>query len=593
MVKKLFDAIVREDDILFEEQVDKIELIINDYHEKEEFIIKLKKKILELENQEIFNDTKKEPQEYAGGFTDVDEEIENIQRTFEIKMEMLMMEIEDKELAIWELQNTVNLQNTKVKENADDDEQPSEVELLQMELEDKLMTIMEMQLIIDGGGNSHTELEALSLQVDELQQQIDDKDATIIAVQEEKASAVDKKVQLEANMKSMESAFKVECEKLTGEKENLEKQIAEQKVKLADHSKITVANNELKEEIYMLKQSVAQFNGNADVIVDDSVVRELKEKLAGAEAEKEKLLADLVDQQENKYKATDTDELFNRVNELNNELYKEKQTKEVYLKEKEKLQKEVTALQSIVDTNADSADVNNELARCKELYAERVKESDDLQIKVRELNLEIEKFKNITTVDVKENVTQIDKNINFITISNGQPTGEIICIKELKNAAYMNSMLANIIEHFKIKNMHNQTHLLIILDDEEDKIKKIKYKKMELEYDELSCESSVLLTTAKNPSLKTLNFSEYEKVIVVDRYRTTENLAKINGDTFYLIDSDSDIVDFDLNPEYCQIINSLNNKNVKYRVEPSCYYDGVDRDVVAGETIPLLQRILE
>ena len=138
--------------------------------------------------------------------------------------------------------------------------------------------------------------------------------------------------------------------------------------------------------------------------------------------------------------------------------------------------------------------------------------------------------------------------------------------------------------------------MLLILDDSTDELRYTKYTKMGLVLNEFDENNVVLLSNYTKDTLSDmLNFTRYDKVVIVDRYRTAECVAKIKGETYYLIDSESDIFDYNLDGERCQIF-ATSTTHARYLVSPN--FDaqtikGADRDVVAVEYIPLVGRIID
>ena len=193
--------------------------------------------------------------------------------------------------------------------------------------------------------------------------------------------------------------------------------------------------------------------------------------------------------------------------------------------------------------------------------------------------------------------TQMHQQTTIIDLSFGQPAVEIINIKEIKPTIYMNSMINYLRAHFTYEYSYGMTKsLLLILDDLSDELRQIKYQKMGLVPNEFDDNNMVLLSNYhKETLINIVNFTNYDKVVILDRYRTLECVAKIKGEHFYLIDSESDIFDYNLNSDRCQIF-ATSTTHARYTVSPTfdaLTINGQDRDVIAAECIPLIKRIVD
>ena len=107
--------------------------------------------------------------------------------------------------------------------------------------------------------------------------------------------------------------------------------------------------------------------------------------------------------------------------------------------------------------------------------------------------------------------------------------------------------------------------------------------------------SVVLLTNQRKDTLENiLDFTVYDKVVIIDRYPKLNNMAQIKGENYYLIDSESDIFDYNLDSDRCQSFTTCNSYS-RYFVSPNFDSEtmkGEDRDIVAYSTIPLIPLIV-
>ena len=178
----------------------------------------------------------------------------------------------------------------------------------------------------------------------------------------------------------------------------------------------------------------------------------------------------------------------------------------------------------------------------------------------------------------------------------GQPKTTITNIKEIKPTIYLHSMINYFIHYFQCEyNNGTQKCLLLILDDLTNELRNVKYEKMGLVPNELLENSVVLLTNQnKNALEKILDFTTYDKVVIIDRYPKLNNMAQIKGENYYLIDSESDIFDYNLDSDRCQSFTT-SNRYSRYLVSPNFDSEtmkGDDRDIIAYSTIPLISLIV-
>lgn len=158
----------------------------------------------------------------------------------------------------------------------------------------------------------------------------------------------------------------------------------------------------------------------------------------------------------------------------------------------------------------------------------------------------IEASKTVNSTEVAE--------LPIIDESFSKPSKEFIVIRECKTAIYLNSLINCINIYFKAaKSTDNEDNLIVVLDPMTDYFRVKKYQKHGYGINKLAEDSTVLVTNYDKDSLRrTVDFSNYGKVIIFDRYHQEKNAVRVtDSDIYYLIDSPTDIKDFNLDNNKC------------------------------------------
>lgn len=133
-------------------------------------------------------------------------------------------------------------------------------------------------------------------------------------------------------------------------------------------------------------------------------------------------------------------------------------------------------------------------------------------------------------------------------------SNKLIVIKELKTAIYMNSFLEYLgMSNEVLYNFEKRRILVVVVDDLKDELRNIKYRKHGFRINTEPTDNGIVVTNKTMEELKTfISFDAYDTVIVIDRsMQTTCAVNHPKEDIYYMIDSETDMVDYNVNSKKC------------------------------------------
>lgn len=148
----------------------------------------------------------------------------------------------------------------------------------------------------------------------------------------------------------------------------------------------------------------------------------------------------------------------------------------------------------------------------------------------------------------------------------------VIVLREVKTAIYMNKLLEFIRTNYRLRQKtENKKYLLLVLDPLSDEFRLAKYKKHSYPINEVVKDIPMLISNEDLSAIsKLVDLSSYSEITIVDRYQKIQSAVKHpKADTYYLIDSLSDTIDYNLDRTRCIAFINNGESIFNYVVDPS------------------------